>query len=146
MTSQAKGRGPNPNALPLHSRTSLDDGVTRPDYYGGPDDPFEPVKVIHEANLGPGFFIGSALKYLQRAAKKGQEANDLKKAVWYLSSAQDLGYQIPRSLGAYLEVDVARAWAPDDLVLQDIIRWVLQNRLAEAVERLRTYTQERHGT
>lgn len=54
----------------------------RPDYYGGPDDPFEPVKIINARNLN--FNLGNALKYILRAGLKGDAIEDLRKALTYL--------------------------------------------------------------
>jgi hypothetical protein len=76
----------------LDKKTRVDDEITRPSYYGGPDAPYEPVKVIDQLGLGPGFYFGSALKYLQRAPHKGSEMADLKKAAWYLTNGVRLGY------------------------------------------------------
>ncbi|MDF1699531.1 MAG: DUF3310 domain-containing protein [Planctomycetota bacterium] len=54
----------------------------RPDHYGGPDDPFEPVKIIHAKNLN--FNLGNVIKYVLRAGLKGDAIEDLKKALTYL--------------------------------------------------------------
>lgn len=64
----------------------------RPAHYGGPDDPYECVKVA-EAWYGPAdvraFCKISAMKYLQRAGFKPGEAEkkDLAKAKTYLELA-----------------------------------------------------------
>jgi hypothetical protein len=54
----------------------------RPDHYGGPDNPYEAIKVIHAWSLG--FNLGNAVKYISRAGKKGEPLEDLKKARTYL--------------------------------------------------------------
>lgn len=59
-----------------------------PDYYGGPDDPYEAIKVIEAWGLG--FHLGNVLKYISRAGKKSpSEVEDLKKALWYLQRRID---------------------------------------------------------
>lgn len=97
----------------LDDKTEHDDVDTRPAYYGGPDDPYEPVKIIHRVGLGPGFYYGSALKYLQRVGKKASETSrDLKKARWYLANAIRLGYEIPAPLRIQEAARVTGAWHP----------------------------------
>jgi hypothetical protein len=56
--------------------------VNHPDHYGGKDNPYEAIKVIEAWGLG--FHLGSALKYIARAAHKGKEITDLNKAIWYI--------------------------------------------------------------
>jgi hypothetical protein len=83
----------------LDDKTPLDDEQTRPNYYGGPDNPYEPVKVIDRLGLGAGFYFGSALKYLFRAGKKSdEELSDLKKALWFLSNGAELDYCLPTQI------------------------------------------------
>lgn len=55
----------------------------RPAHYGGPDDPYECIKVIRAWGLN--FELGNVAKYLSRAGKKpGVDAvDDLKKLVTY---------------------------------------------------------------
>lgn len=61
--------------------------VDHPAHYGGPDDPYEAIKVIEAWGLG--FCLGNAVKYISRAGKKpGTDAvTDLEKARWYLDRA-----------------------------------------------------------
>jgi hypothetical protein len=49
----------------------------------------EPVKVIESWGLADGFYLGSALKYILRAKHKGNERQDLEKALWYLERLRD---------------------------------------------------------
>lgn len=51
------------------------------------DDPYEAIKVIEA--WGADFCIGNALKYLSRAGKKGDEREDLEKAMWYIQRKID---------------------------------------------------------
>lgn len=43
---------------------------------------YEPIDVIEDWSLG--YHLGNALKYISRAGRKQNEAEDLKKAVWYI--------------------------------------------------------------
>ena len=67
--------------------------VDHPNHYGG-DDVYECIKVLR-ATMTPeefrGFCIGNARKYLFRAGKKGDAAEDLDKAKWYLEYYQKHG-------------------------------------------------------
>ncbi len=47
---------------------------------------YEAIKVIEDWGLG--FKLGNALKYICRAAHKGSESEDLKKALWYIERAR----------------------------------------------------------
>lgn len=62
------------------------DKANHPQHYGGADNSYEVIKVIHAWSLHTSFAIGNAVKYLARAGKKGGEdyLDDLKKARWYL--------------------------------------------------------------
>lgn len=67
---------------PEESTMSKDDSVNHPPYYGGADNPYEAIRVIEAWDLG--FHLGSAVKYIARAGKKGDIIEDLKKAQWYI--------------------------------------------------------------
>lgn len=56
----------------------------RPDYYGGPDAPYEPWKVIKAHQLS--YHSGSAVAYILRAGKKpgSDRAQELTKAATHL--------------------------------------------------------------
>jgi hypothetical protein len=60
----------------------MSDAVDHPDHYGGGANPYEAIKVIEAWNLG--FHLGNCVKYIARAGHKGDMAEDLKKARWYL--------------------------------------------------------------
>ena len=57
-----------------------------PEYYGGDDNPHEPIKIIEYYDLS--FHLGNVIKYILRAGKKNPtilgSIEDLKKAIWYL--------------------------------------------------------------
>ena len=67
-------------------------------YYGGKDDPYEPVKVLgawskkNNWNGEQGFYYGMALKYINRAGEKdgNSEAQDIQKGINYLQMWLDL--------------------------------------------------------
>jgi len=54
----------------------------RPQHYGGPDDPYEAIKVIEAWGLN--FNLGNVLKYISRYRGKGAPVEDLRKARFYL--------------------------------------------------------------
>lgn len=56
--------------------------VNHPVHYGGADNPYEAIKVIEAWGLG--FHLGSVLKYVARAGKKGDALEDLRKAKFYI--------------------------------------------------------------
>jgi len=60
----------------------VDPTVQHPIHYGGADDPYEAIKVIHAWGLG--FDLGNVLKYIRRADLKGTPIQDLEKAKFYL--------------------------------------------------------------
>lgn len=60
----------------------VDPTVQHPLHYGGGDDPYEAIKVIHAWGLG--FDLGNVLKYIRRADSKGTPIQDLEKAKFYL--------------------------------------------------------------
>lgn len=69
----------------MSDKKVLPERVNHPQHYGG-DTTYETIKVL-EAWLTPdeyrGFLKGNELKYLSRAGKKGDEAEDRAKARWY---------------------------------------------------------------
>jgi hypothetical protein len=64
------------------------EGWDRPGYYGGEDNPFEPIKIIEYYDLN--FNLGCVIKYVLRAPFKGSALADLKKAYTYI------GFEIRR--------------------------------------------------
>lgn len=124
----------------LDSKTDRDDDTTRPSYYGGPTNPYEPVKVIHDVGAGPGFYLGSALKYIARSDRKGSRTTDLKKAEWYLTNGVRLGYELPK-LGDMEPLDVVRAWNLPE-ALGHVVMLILTQEAEEAGTRLRAYLED----
>lgn len=60
------------------------EAVNHPAHYGGGDNPYEHIKVVHAWGLN--YELGNATKYICRAGKKNRRTaiEDLKKAVWYI--------------------------------------------------------------
>lgn len=56
--------------------------VQHPEHYGGENNPYEAIKVIEAWEVN--FNLGNCLKYINRAGKKENRLEDLKKAKWYL--------------------------------------------------------------
>jgi hypothetical protein len=57
------------------------ENVDHPEHYNQGE--FEVIDVIEDWNLG--FHLGNAVKYIARAQYKGNELEDIKKAIWYLN-------------------------------------------------------------
>ena len=70
---------------------------------------YEVIKVIERLGWGFPFCMGNALKYLLRAKHKGNEAEDLEKAEWYLRRACTYP-QEHRALDSTFAAEVVRAW------------------------------------
>lgn len=72
---------------------------------------YEPVKVIESWGLAEGFYLGSALKYILRAKHKGNERQDLEKALWYLERLVQNTWELMSFVIRGLESQaVAEAW------------------------------------
>lgn len=54
--------------------------INHPEHYKG--NKYEAIDIIDDYQLG--FNLGNAVKYILRAGKKGDAAEDLKKAKWYI--------------------------------------------------------------
>ena len=54
--------------------------INHPEHYKG--NKYEAIDIIDDYQLG--FNLGNAVKYILRAGKKGDIAEDLKKAKWYI--------------------------------------------------------------
>ena len=79
----------------------MSDPVNHPEHYGGADNPYEAIRVIEAWDLG--FCLGNAVKYIARAGKKGSEAEDIDKAIWYLRRHRE-------GLGEETSIEVPAAW------------------------------------
>jgi hypothetical protein len=66
--------------LARSNQSGLSDPVNHPAHYIGHPSGIECIEVTRHMN----FNLGNAIKYIWRAGEKGNEAQDLKKAVWYL--------------------------------------------------------------
>lgn len=83
------------NLAPWVPRIREADEHIRPKHYGGPNDPYEPLKVMlaqHGRDAVVNFCWLTAEKYLARAGKKQGEPieRDFRKAAFYLMHAADL--------------------------------------------------------
>ena len=66
-----------------HDTSKLKEAINHPHYYN--DGKIEVIDFIEDKKLG--FHLGNAVKYIARAGKKykDKEAEDIKKAIWYLN-------------------------------------------------------------
>lgn len=78
------------------SNSNNKEAVHHPQHYGGGDNPYEVIKVIDAWELD--FNLGNSVKYIARAGKKDKdkEAEDLKKAAWYLNHRLELLGALPK--------------------------------------------------
>ncbi len=58
----------------------MSDPVNHPSHYTGHASGVECITIIEHMN----FCRGNAMKYIWRAGEKGDEVQDLEKAIWYL--------------------------------------------------------------
>jgi hypothetical protein len=117
----------------VERRTDVDT-VNHPAHYGGGDNPYEAIKVIEAWGLS--FTTGNALKYILRAGKKSSVVEDLKKALWYIRRAREMGASEcnPRRAeavgdGFYRPEEVAAAHGVSSN-LEDAIVSLISGRLA----------------
>jgi chromosome segregation ATPase len=82
VATAAVNRHTDKSAPPVHAEAAPS-SVDHPAHYGGADNPLEAIKVIEHYKLG--FNLGNTVKYVLRAGKKGDRAEDLRKAAWYLA-------------------------------------------------------------
>ena len=70
-----------------HDVNKLAEAVNHPSHYN--DGNIEVIDFIEDKKLG--FHLGNAVKYISRAGKKdkSKEAEDIKKAIWYLNRYLD---------------------------------------------------------
>ena len=61
----------------------IDDAVNAPAHYVGGGRSVEPLSVIEDWALP--YHLGNAVKYIARAGRKGNAAQDIRKAIFYLS-------------------------------------------------------------
>lgn len=76
-------RIPNQPTIPPMPKVNRKDNVNSPSHYT--DGKIEVIDYIEDKKLG--FCLGNAIKYISRAGKKykDKEAEDIKKAIWYLN-------------------------------------------------------------
>lgn len=86
------------------------DMVNSPPHYHQENPMYEPAKVIRAWGLS--WALGDAVKYIARAGRKGDKAEDLRKAIWYITDEID-AIDPPVNLGA-------RRLPPADVVIDKV--------------------------
>lgn len=78
-------------AIDVSSRVIIVNDATRPNHYGGKDNPYEVFNVLEAWKLDKDFYLGNVIKYVARAGKKSKttEKEDLEKALVYLQRRID---------------------------------------------------------
>jgi hypothetical protein len=83
---------PEPRSSPaertgsIPANAAVKDAVNHPDHYGGPDNPYEVIKVLRAWGLEADALLWNTVKYIARAGKKdpAKHVEDLEKARFYL--------------------------------------------------------------
>lgn len=83
----ADGTDPRSSRLRVAVPPGQVDMVNHPAHYRQENPLYEPAKVIRAWGLP--WALGDAVKYIARAGRKGNKAEDLRKAVWYLTDEID---------------------------------------------------------
>ena len=75
----------------VSSRIIIVNDATRPDHYGGKNNPYEVFNVLEAWGIDKDFYLGNVIKYVARAGKKNKskEKEDLQKALVYLQRRID---------------------------------------------------------
>lgn len=104
--------------------------VNHPDHYNDNPSGIECIKVVRHCN----FNIGSAIKYLWRAGKKGSATEDLEKAVWYIKDEIErlLEGEGPEEPWTITRIDDMRDYnEPEDVVIEDLHEKVMKEVMEE---------------
>jgi Protein of unknwon function (DUF3310) len=86
------------------------DMVNTPPHYHQENPMYEPAKVIRAWGLP--WALGDAVKYISRAGRKGDKAEDLRKAIWYITDEIE-AIEPPVNLGVR-RLDPVRAGTPKE--------------------------------
>jgi hypothetical protein len=78
-------------AVPAQVNAGVKEAVNHPDHYGGPDNPYEVIKVLKAWGLEADALLWNTVKYIARAGKKdpAKHVEDLEKARFYLDRRID---------------------------------------------------------
>jgi len=77
----SSGESETTQPTPSSSKTGKNNTVNHPPHYNKHPSGVECIEIIEHLN----FCRGNAIKYIWRAGEKGDEVEDLKKAIWYLA-------------------------------------------------------------
>ena len=100
--------------------------INHPSYYN--EGKVEVINIIEGLGIGFGFCLGNAIKYLLRYKQKGNdEAEELRKALWYLKRIIDKGYYPTKypQVRTYIFPEDALEDRELDLVIIDILHSLL---------------------
>ena len=75
--------GMNDNELGLNRNGTTPDPVDWPPHYNSTK--LQPIDAIEGMGLADSFHLANAIKYIARCRHKGNAAQDVKKAIWYLN-------------------------------------------------------------
>lgn len=86
--------------------------INHPEHYKG--NKYEAIDIIDDYQLG--FNLGNAVKYILRAGKKGDTAEDLKKAKWYIE------HEICKQEKRYKRCSECKWYKTNDCTMADWVR------------------------
>ena len=72
---------PKLTSISSNISSNVSSTLSRPAHYGGEDNPFEAIKIIHHYNLN--FNLGNIIKYTLRCGKKDEAIKELEKIKQY---------------------------------------------------------------
>ena len=72
---------PKLTSISSNVSSNVSSTLSRPAHYGGEDNPFEAIKIIHHYNLN--FNLGNIIKYTLRCGKKDEAIKELEKIKQY---------------------------------------------------------------
>ena len=72
---------PELTSISSNVSSNVSSTLSRPAHYGGEDNPFEAIKIIHHYNLN--FNLGNIIKYTLRCGKKDEAIKELEKIKQY---------------------------------------------------------------
>lgn len=72
---------PKITSISSNVSSNVSSTLSRPAHYGGKDNPFEAIKIIHHYNLN--FNLGNIIKYTLRCGKKDEAIKELEKIKQY---------------------------------------------------------------
>lgn len=112
------------------------DPVQKPKHYASHPSGIEVIEVAGECS----FLIGNAVKYLFRAGLKGDEVQDLQKALWYLKYYANRRYSPPAipDTAVFKYIEMVKH---ESGLLSEVHMNIAFDRIEPAIEHLESYIE-----